>query len=200
MIWLLALLTSAHADPTALRAPQALEFSNLFDTPRYSFGGWAKPQIGWAVTYTYASNAIDLAVGTRGTLAPLGDKWTLEAQVSGGPLVPLLDPDIGLALSPSLSFEYHNKIFSMSYGVAVPFAATFLNTPQVRIPVQGEAQFIWEVGNKEVRQFLGFVGRLGASFNLGLDTSITIEGGFIWAFGASRVNASVEGSEETISP
>ncbi len=189
MIWLLALLGVAQADPSFLRVPGALDYGMTFESARYSTGGWIKPSLAWGFSWNYPANVVELSVGTQGRFAELGDKgrWNLVGQLAGGPIVPILDPDIGLAVTPGLAFMYQHDVFHMSYGLAVPFAITFIDDVQTRIPFLAEAYWMWEVEDKHGGHvFLGFGGRSGVSVNPGNMMSAVGEGFFILGFGGSR--------------
>lgn len=189
MIWLLALLGVAQADPSFLRVPGALDYGMTFETARYATGGWIKPSLGWGFSWNYPANVVELSVGTQGRFTALGSKghWNLVGQLAGGPIVPILDPDIGLAVTPGLAFMYQREEFHMSYGLAVPFAITFIDDVQARIPFLAEAYWMWEVGDDpNGRVFLGFGGRSGVSVNPGNMVSAVGEAFFILGFGGSR--------------
>jgi len=183
MMVLLAL--TAMADPTALRAVDPTPLVINGDTQRIGVATWIK-RVGLAVSYGWPAGAIELSVGTRGPFVDMGKNWSFGGQIAGGAMVTVQDPSFALALSPAIGFSFRPERFAMDLNIVSPAEIRLVNGIQGRIPVLGEAWWVWELGPGETRAYLGFGGRLGPSFNPGLDTSIEFEGSIVLGFGPSR--------------
>jgi len=182
MLWL---LTAAWAEPTALRAPGKEPVTIVGEDTRASVATWIE-NVGIAVTYGWRAHALELSAGTKGTLADLGNNWTLQGQVAGSLITPFAEPNFGIGLSPSLGFSFTPSKFRMDLNLVSPMAVSFVGGVQSRLPVLGEGWWVWELGDGSTRTYLGFGGRVGAAFHPSEATSIVFEGAVVLQFGPAR--------------
>lgn len=126
----------AAAEPLALRhggEDRALIVEGGW--PNLSVGYWLGPKLGLAVDWRLPAAAISVSVGTRETLVHGPRHGGVDVFVSGGMLVPLIDPGLAVTATPAVQFGKRGPTTHVTLGFAAPLE--FLMTPrtQLRAPV-----------------------------------------------------------------
>ena len=176
VLWWAAL---AWADPAALRAP--------VDRPAAVLGAEQQSvavPVGdrWRVAVeTHTGAALGASVGQRWTVLGESEGWGADAVLAGGLLVPVLDPQLGLTVSPAFQGGLRTSGFAGVVGVAAPMVLTVPRV-QARLPLLTELQLGGAIGPV----WLGGRLAVGPVNTPGVDISAFVEPGLWLAWRGER--------------
>ncbi len=167
---------AALADPVALRGVEAVPTAvvGLHDL------SLAAPLPGSSLEVAASvradRGAAGAALGRRWRLARGDRGWQADAGVSGGVVIPLVVPSVGLTATPWVSAGPVGERGFLQGVVAAPLAASLAGG--VRLPVLAELQGGVHAGPITVGLRLG----LGAAWVPGTDVSVLTDGALLLAF------------------
>lgn len=170
---------SAHADPIALRGPAwGRVLAVMPGLPELSAAWWVRPAVGFALEWRFPASAAGASVGTRWTV--IGDTlgWGVEVHIAGGVMVPLLDPGVGLSVTPAVHGRWRDEHLHVGASVAVPAVLRVAPGADLRVPPVIELWFALHFG----RLSFGLHGNVGSVYVPGLDWSTTYQGSLYLAW------------------
>lgn len=167
MIGWIGILASAHAEPVALRGPHA-EPTVVVGLHDISVGSGASP-VAVAVSMRTDRGAVDVAVGRRWRMRGDDLGWRADVGVSGGLLVPLVRPGVGLIVTPFVAAGPVRKNGFVQGVIAAPLVVAAPGG--ARLPVLFELQGGGTVGRVSFGPRLA----MGAIVAPGTDVSVATE-------------------------
>lgn len=159
--------TVAFADPVALRGPRD-ELSATLGLHDLSVAAPVGP-IDLAAAVRTDRGAADVAVGQRWTLRRGRRQWQIDAGVSGGIIVPLVRPTVGLTVTPFIAAGPVRERWAASGVIAMPMAVTARG--ELRLPVLFELQGGATIGRVTIGPRVAF----GPVIVPGTDVSVATE-------------------------
>lgn len=173
--WLVAV--AGAADPAALRGPRA-QPTAVVGLHDLSLAAPIGP-VEVAVAMRTDAGATSLSAGHRWQLAK-GATWQVQAGVSGGVVVPLVVPTVGIVVTPWVSAGPVRERWFVQGLFAAPMAASLAGG--VRAPALAELQGGVCIGPATVGLRLG----MGAIVAPGTDVSVATEGAILVSFRTPR--------------
>ncbi len=162
--WLVA---AAWADPVVLRGPEAAPAASI-GQHELSVGAPAGP-VEVAVELRSDRGAAGASVGTRARLAEGARGWRADAGISGGLVLPLVSPTLGMQATPWVSGGVGGERGVLQGVLAAPLAAA--PGAGARVPLLLELQGGARLGPAWVVPRLG----VGPVWTPGLDVSVATE-------------------------
>ncbi|MEN0061240.1 MAG: hypothetical protein AAGA48_03765 [Myxococcota bacterium] len=175
-VWL---WSAAWADPVALRG--------LRDEPTVVLGlhdlsaSIRLGEVGVAATVRTDRGAVDVAVGRRWQLRRGSRGWQIDGGVSGGLIVPLVRPTLGLTATPFIAAGPVQSGWAIQGVIAAPLAVTAVG--EARLPLLFELQGAGTVGRVTIGPRFG----VGPVVTPGTDTSFATEGALVVSLAPKHV-------------
>ena len=183
----LALLTSlvvalpsrARADTLALRAPMPLGRGPVLTLgyPTSSAAFWVKPSVGVALEVRLPYDLVGAAAGWRRTLVDNG-RLSLATVVGLGVQVPTIRPGVALAGQASLNGGLRTARLAGSLGLVGLGSVRLPPTVETRSALLLELWLLVRAG----RVWFGLSGNAGATFSVGFDPQLALQGSAVIAF------------------
>lgn len=172
----LLLLSLAHADPVALRAPGD-HLTLSVGAPDSSVGLWLRDDLGVSLDLR-GTSAMGASVGWRRDLVRGERGLGLELTVAGGPMVPFYDPGLALACAPALQVGWVKPRLDAELGLAVPALFRLAPGADAYVPVMGELWLGTGVGPVRFGLHLG----MGSAWAAGSPSEVPLEAGIELGF------------------
>lgn len=174
-LWLAAV--SSAADPAALRGPAAAPTAIIGLHDLSIASPWPGTQLELGVAVRSDRGAVSVSGGRRWSLAERG-AWKVHGGVSGGVLVPLVVPSVGVVATPWVSAGPMGDGGFFQGVLAAPIAASLAGG--VRVPALAELQGGVHIGPVTAGLRFG----LGAVIAPGTDVSVATEGALLLSYRA----------------
>lgn len=175
MIALWTLAIAQGADPSALRGPDSAPTAVVGLHDLSVAAPWPGGALELAVAVRTDQGAVSASAGRRWMLSD-GAVWKAQAGVSGGLVVPLLVPSVGLVATPWVSLGPTGDRGFVQGVVAAPIAASLAGG--LRLPVLAELQGGVRFGPVTVGIRFG----AGAVVAPGTDVSVATEGAILLSY------------------
>lgn len=144
---IVALVAAALADPLALRAPgsdrapDAAAWSVAASGGSLSAGAWLPASnLGFALEGDVAGGPVGTSVAYRTRLRTQTD-FGVDLVGAAGLLVPLVDPGVVVALTPSATVGWRGRVGDATLGLVTPMAIRVAPDPAFSVPIRLEPWF-----------------------------------------------------------